>query len=128
MSTYFDSCIVRIYRLMEGSPQEHTNSYHRYKNRYLEHYPKQKSKSGICKIDPRLKKIRDHYIAHNDRRFYLEETQLEKLKEALAVLYDSYTNEVLKSINTLNKMQGLKIVFSYDPRKTLHIKVLLYES
>ena len=41
------------------------------------------------------------------------------LQEGLAVLYDFYTDKVLKSINTLNKMQGLKIVFSYDPGKTL---------
>ena len=40
-------------------------------------------------------------------------------KKGLAILYDFYTNKVLKSINTLNEMQGLKIVFSYDPRKTL---------
>ena len=114
VSTYFDSCIVRIYRLMEGSPQCHTNSYHRYRNRYLEHYPEQRSKSGICSIDRRISTIRNHYTAHNDTQF-----NPEKLQEGLAVLYDFYTNGVLKSINTLNEMQGLKIVFSYDPRETL---------
>ena len=114
VSTYFDSCIVRIYRLMEGSPQDHTNSYNRYRNRYLEHYPEQKSKSGICSIDTQLSEIRNQYTAHDDTRF-----SPEVLQEGLAVLYDFYTDKVLKSINTLNKMQGLKIVFSYDPGKTL---------
>ena len=114
VSTYFDSCIVRIYRLMEESPQDQTNSYHRYRKRYLEHYPEQESKSGIGKIDERLSTIRKQYIAHDDTRF-----SPEVLQEGLAVLYDFYTDKVLKSINTLNKMQGLKIVFSYDPRKTL---------
>ena len=112
VSTYFDSCIVRIYRLMDEHPQ--ANSYHRYRNRYLEHYPEQKSKSGIGKIDEQLSTIRKQYTAHDDTQF-----NPEMLQEGLAVLYDFYTNGVLKSINTLNKMQGLKIVFSYDPRKTL---------
>ena len=114
VNTYFDSCIVRIYRLMDEYSEEHTNSYQRYKNRYLKHYPEQKSKSGICKkIDPRLSKIRKQYTAHDDRRF-----NLAALQEGLKVLYDFYTNGVLKSINTLNQMQGLKIVFSYNPRET----------
>ena len=113
VSTYFDSCIVRIYRLMDEFSQENTNSYHRYRNRYLRHYPQQESKSGICKIDPRLSEIRKQYTAHDDTQF-----NTEVLQEGLAILYDFYTDKVLKSINTLNKMQGLKIVFSYDPRKT----------
>ena len=112
--TYFDSCIVRIYRLMDEHSEVHTNSYHRYKNRYLEHYPQQKSKSGICSIDKRLSTIRNQWIAHDDTRF-----NPEMLQEGLAVLYDFYTNKVLKSINTLNEMQGLKIVFSYDPDEFL---------
>ena len=114
VSTYFDSCIVRICRLMEESSQDQTNSYHRYKNRYLKHYPEQKSKSGIGKIDKRLSKIRNQYIAHDDTRF-----NQKTLREGLVILRDFYTNEILKSINTLNQMQGLKIVFSYDPGKTL---------
>ena len=114
VSTYFDSCIVRIYRLMEESPQDQTNSYHRYRKRYLEHYPKQESKSGIGKIDKQLSTIRKQYIAHDDTRF-----NLGTLKKGLVVLHDFYTDGVLGSINTLNKMQGLKIIFSYDPRKTL---------
>ena len=113
VSTYFDSCIVRIYRLMDEYSEVHTNSYHRYRNRYLEHYPEQKSKSGICSIDTQLSEIRKQYIAHDDTQF-----NQELLKEGLAVLYDFYTDGVLKSINTLNEMQGLEIVFSYDPRKT----------
>ena len=114
VSTYFDSCIVRIDRLMDKSSYKHTNSYQTYSNRYLEHYPAKKSKSEICEIDSRLSEIRDRYIAHDDRRF-----NLEALREGLAVLCDFYAKKVLKSINTLNEMQGLKIVFSYDPRETL---------
>ena len=114
VSTYFDSCIVRIDRLMDKSSYKHTNSYQTYSNRYLEHYPAKKSKSEICEIDSRLSEIRDRYIAHDDRRF-----NLEALREGLAVLCDFYAKKVLKSINTLNEMQGLKIVFSYDPGKTL---------
>ena len=114
VSTYFDSCIVRIYRLMDESPQDHTNSYHRYKNRYLKYYPEKKSKSGICKIDPRLSKIRNQYTGHDDTQF-----NPEVLQEGLTILCDFYTDKVLKSINTLNEMQGLKIVFSYDPHNTL---------
>ena len=41
------------------------------------------------------------------------------LQEGLAALRDFYINGVLKSINTLNAMQGLKIVFSYDPGEAL---------
>ena len=114
VSTYFDSCIVRIYRLMDESSREQTNSYQKYRKHYLKHYPEQESKSGICRIDSRLSEIRKQYIAHDDTQF-----NPEVLQEGLAVLYDFYTNGVLKSINTLNKMQGLKIVFSYDPRETL---------
>ena len=114
VSTYFDSCIVRIDRLMDKSSYKHTNSYQTYSNRYLEHYLAKKSKSEICEIDSRLSEIRDRYIAHDDRRF-----NLEALREGLAVLCDFYAKKVLKSINTLNEMQGLKIVFSYDPRETL---------
>ena len=114
VDTYFDSCIVRIYRLMDEYSEEHTNSYQRYRKRYLKHYREKKSKSGICSIDKRLSKIRNQYIAHDDTRF-----NLEILQEGLVVLRDFYTNKVLKSINTLNEMQGLKIVFSYDPRETL---------
>ena len=114
VSTYFDSCIVRIYRLMEGSPRDQTNSYHRYRNRYLKHYPEQERKSGIRKIDERLSTIRNRYIAHDDTQFTPE-----MLQEGLEVLRDFYTNGVLlESINTLNKMQGLKIVFSYGRHKT----------
>lgn len=112
-STYFDSCIVRIYRLMDEFSQENTNSYQKYRKHYLKYYPEKKSKSGICSIDPRLSKIRKQYTAHDDTQF-----NPEVLQEGLKVLYDFYTDKVLKSINTLNKMQGLKIVFSYDPRKT----------
>ena len=99
---------------MDPSSGEHTNSYQRYSNRYQKYYPQKKSKSGICSIDKRLSKIRNQYIAHDDTRF-----NLEILQEGLVVLRDFYTNKVLKSINTLNEMQGLKIVFSYDPRETL---------
>ena len=113
MSTYFDSCIVRISRLMDEFSQEHTNSYPRYRNRYLKHYPEQKSKSGIGKIDEQLSTIRNRYIAHDDTRF-----NPEVLQKGLAILRDFYIDGVLQSINTLNKMQGLKIVFSYDPGKT----------
>ena len=112
VSAYFDSGIVRIYRLMDEHPQ--ANSYQTYSNRYLEYYPEKRSKSGICSIDKRLSTIRNRYIAHDDTRF-----NLEALREGLAVLCDFYTKKVLKSINTLNQMQGLKIVFSYDPRETL---------
>ena len=114
VSTYFDSCIVRIYRLMDESRRDHTNSYQTYRKHYLDHYPEKESQSGICRIDSRLSTIRKQYIAHDDTRF-----NLEALQEGLAVLRDFYTNKVLKSINTLNEMQGLKIVFSYDPRETL---------
>ena len=57
VSTYFDSCIVRIYRLLDEYPKEHTNSYNRYRNRYLKFYPEKRKKSGIDKIDkcPRTK-------------------------------------------------------------------------
>lgn len=113
VNTYFDSCIVRIYRLMEESPQDQTNSYHRYRNRYLKHYHEQESKSGIGSIDRRISTIRNQYTAHNDTRFNLEE-----LQAGLTILSDFYTNKVLKSINTLNQMQGLKIVFTYDPHET----------
>ena len=113
VNTYFDSCIVRIYRLMDESSKDHTNSYRRYRKHYLKHYPKKQSKSGICKIDPRLSEIRKQYTAHDDRRF-----NLAALQDGFKVLYDFYTNGVLKSINTLNEMQGLKIVFSYNPRET----------
>ena len=100
---------------MDKSSYKHTNSYQTYSNRYLEHYRlAKKSKSEICEIDSRLSEIRDRYIAHDDRRF-----NLEALREGLAVLCDFYAKKVLKSINTLNEMQGLKIVFSYDPRETL---------
>ncbi len=114
VSTYFDSCIVRIDRLMDKSSHTHTNSYQTYSDRYLEHYHEQESKSEICEIDSRLSEIRDQYIAHDDRRF-----NPEVLQEGLTILCGFYTNKVLKSINTLNEMQGLKIVFSYDPRETL---------
>ena len=114
VSTYFDSCIVRIYRLMDESRRDHTNSYQTYRKHYLDHYPEKESQSGICRIDSRLSTIRKQYIAHDDTRF-----NLEALQEGLAVLRDFYTNGVLKSINTLNEMQGLKIVFSYDLHETL---------
>ena len=121
VSTYFDSCIVRIDRIMDKSSSnhtnKHTNSYQTYSDRYLEHYPKKENKSEICEIDPRLSEIRDRYIAHDDRRF-----NPEVLQEGLTILCGFYTNKVLKSINTLNEMQGIKIVFSYDPRKTLSHK------
>ena len=112
VSTYFDSCIVRIYRLMDEYPEEHTNSYQRYRTRYLKYYPEKERKWGLCKIDTRLSTIRKQYTAHDDTQF-----NPEVLKEGLAVLYDFYTDKVLESINTLNEMQGLKIVFSYDPGK-----------
>ena len=94
--------------------EEHTNSYHTYRERYLKHYPEQKSKWGIGKIDKHLATLRNRYVAHNDTRF-----NPEVLQKGLAVLYDFYIKKVLKSINILNEMQGLKIVFSYDPRETL---------
>ena len=112
VSAYFDSCIVRIYRLMDEHRQ--ANSYQTYRKRHLEYYPEQESKSGIGKIDKQLSTIRKQYIAHDDTRF-----NPEVLQKGLAVLRDFYINGVLKSINTLNEMQGLKIVFSYDPGETL---------
>ena len=114
VSTYFDSCIVRIDRLMDKSSYKHTNSYQTYGKRYLKHYPEKENKSEICEIDPRLSEIRDRYIAHDDTRF-----NPETLQKGLRILCGFYTNKVLKSINTLNEMQGLKIVFSYDPGETL---------
>ena len=113
VSTYVDSCIARIYRLMDEHSEDHTNSYHTYRNRYLKLYPEQKSKSGIGKIDKRIAMLRNWGLAHNDTRFTPE-----VLQKGLAVLRDFYINGVLKSINTLNEMQGLKIVFSYDPGET----------
>ena len=112
VTTYFDSYIVRIYRLMDENPKVHTNSYQRYRTRYLKCYPEKEKKWGLRKIDTRLSTIRKQYTAHDDTRFNPKE-----LQEPLALLYDEYTNKVLESINTLNKMQGLKIVFSYDPGK-----------
>ena len=98
---------------MDEYSEEHTNSYQRYRTRYLKYYPEKERKSGLCKIDTRLSTIRKQYTAHDDTQF-----NPEVLKEGLAVLYDFYTDKVLKSINTLNEMQGLKIVFSYEPQKT----------
>ena len=98
---------------MDKSSSNHTNSYQTYSNRYLKHYSEKEDKSEICEIDPRLSEIRDRYIAHDDRRF-----NPEVLQEGLTILCGFYTDKVLKSINTLNEMQGLKIFFSYDPRKT----------
>ena len=114
VSTYFDSCIVRIYRLMDEYAEEHTNSYQRYRSRYLKHYPEKKKKSGIHKINKQLSTIRKQYTAHVDTQF-----KPELLQEGLAILYDFYTNKVLKSLNTLNEMQDLEIVFSYEPHKTI---------
>ena len=112
VSTYFDNCIIRIRRLMEKPARhgEHTNSYHTYRERYLKYSPEQKSKWEIGKLNKCIKTIGNQYVAHNDRRFNPEE-----LREPLVLLYDEYTKKVLKSINTLNEMQGLKIVFAYDP-------------
>ena len=112
VSAYFDSCIVRIYRLMDEHRQ--ANSYQTYRKRHLEYYPEQESTSGLGKIDKQLSTISKQYIAHDDTRF-----NPEVLQKGLAVLRDFYINGVLKSINTLNEMQGLKIVFSYDPGETL---------
>ena len=114
--TYFDNCIIRIFRLMDKSLRyKHTNSYHSYKERYLnclKHSPEQKSKWEIGELNECLITIRHQSIAHDNTRFNPEE-----LQEPLALLYDEYTHKVLNSINTLNEMQGLKIVFSYDPGK-----------
>ena len=116
--TYFDNCIIRIFRLMDKSLRyKHTNSYHSYKERYLnclKHSPEQKSKWEIGELNECLITIRHQSIAHDNTQFNPEE-----LREPLALLYDEYTNKVLESINTLNEMQGLKIVFSYDPGNLL---------
>ena len=113
VKTYFDSCIIRFRRLMERKTKKEPNCYHTYKNRYLKYYPEKKSKSGgIRKLNNDIKRIGDQYVAHNDRGLNPEE-----LREPLKLLYCEYTNKVLESINTLNEMQGLKIVFSYDPGK-----------
>ena len=114
VSTYFDSCIVRIYRLLDEYSEEHTNSYHRYRNRYLKFYPEKKNISGISKIDTHLSAIRKQFTAHDDTQF-----NPEIIAKGINVIYDFYTKKLLKSLNTLNKMQGLKIVFSYDPRQTI---------
>ena len=116
VSTYFDSCIVRIYRLMDKSWPKKTNSFHTYRKRYLEHYREQECKSQIGEINEQLRNIRNWYVAHNKRQF-----DPEQFKKPLAILRDSYTNDVLKPINILNKMQGLKIVFCYDPTGDPHI-------
>ena len=113
VKTYFDSCIIRFRRLMERKTKKEPNCYLTYKNRYLKYYPEKKSKSGgIRKLNNDIKRIGDQYVAHNDRGLNPEE-----LREPLKLLYCEYTNKVLESINTLNEMQGLKIVFSYDPGK-----------
>ena len=113
VKTYFDSCIIRFRRLMERKTKKEPNCYLTYKNRYLKYYPEKKSKSGgIRKLNNDIKRIGDKYVAHNDRGLNPEE-----LREPLKLLYCEYTNKVLESINTLNEMQGLKIVFSYDPGK-----------
>ena len=112
--TYFDSCIMGIGRLMEESPEKYTNSYRAYAKRYTDcYYPEQKSKSGISSPDKRLSKIieiRNQYVAHDDIRF-----DINILHEGIMGLLDIYTDQIMKSIDVLNKMQGLKIVFSYDP-------------
>ena len=64
--------------------------------------------------DKQLSTIRKQYTAHVDTQF-----KPELLQEGLAILYDFYTNKVLKSLNTLNEMQDLEIVFSYEPHKTI---------
>ena len=122
VKTYFDDCIIRFRRLMEENRKEETNCYRRYKNRYLKHYPEKRSKSGrIPKLNKDIKKIADQDVAHKDREFNPEE-----LQEPLTLLYCEYANKVLKSINTLNELQGLKIVFSYDPGDlSLHKSIAL---
>ena len=114
--TYFDSCVMGISRLMEESPEEYTNSYRAYAKRYTDcYYPERKDKSGISRPDPRLSRvieIRNWYIAHDDIRF-----DTATLHEGITDLVDIYKDQILTSINTLNKMQRLKIVFSYDPHE-----------
>jgi len=114
--TYLDSCIMGISRLMEESPEEYTNSYRAYAKRYTDcYYPEQKDKSGISRPDPRLSRIieiRNWYVAHDDIRF-----DPAILHEGITDLVDIYKDQILTSINTLNKMQRLKIVFSYDPHE-----------
>ncbi|MYH79322.1 hypothetical protein F4009_10280 [Candidatus Poribacteria bacterium] len=113
LSSLLENCFARLRRLFNPSPKHIENTVEQYKNDFLKtSYPKthksERKKYGIKKLGGDLIKLTNKQILHDDIGFNKDVS----VKDCQS-LFDFYDDTVLKTIDTLNKMQRFDLTFNY---------------
>ena len=113
LSSLLENCFARLRRLFNPNPKDTENTVEQYRNDFLKaSYPKthesKRKKYGITKLGGKLIALTNKQILHDDIGFnkgvFVKDYQS---------LFDFYDDTVLKTIDTLNKMQRFDLTFNY---------------
>ena len=113
LSSLLENCFARLRRLFNPQPEVKENTVENYRSHFLKaSYPSDSSarkKYGIKKLPGSLKELINKNVLHDDVDFrdniFLRDCR---------TLFDFYEKTVLRTIETLNKMQQFDLTFNYE--------------
>ena len=114
LSSLLENCFARLRRLFSPDRKDRENTFENYRDHFLKaSYPKrhesERKKYGVAKLSGRLKALTNKSILHDDIDFNSDIF----LKDC-HTLFDFYEKKVLKTIDTLNKMQQFDLTFNHE--------------
>ena len=114
ISSLLENCFARLRRLFTPDRKDRENTFANYKDHFLKaSYPKthkfERKKYAIAKLGGRLKALTNKKILHDDIDF-----KSEIFLKDCRTLSDFYDKKVLKTMDTLNKMHQLKLIFNHE--------------
>ena len=115
LSSLLENCFARLRRLFNPAHKRNReNTVEQYRNDFLKaSYPKthesEREKYGIAKLENRLKALTNKSILHDDIDF-----NSDIFLADCRTLFDFYSDTVLKTVDTLNKMHQFKLFFNYE--------------
>ena len=114
LSSLLENCFARLRRLFSPDRKDRENTFANYRDHFLKaSYPQthesESKKYGVAKLSGRLKALINKSILHDEFDFR-SEIVLKDCRD----LFNFYNNTVLKTINTLNKMQQFDLTFNHE--------------
>lgn len=114
LSSLLENCFARLRRLFNPQPEAKENTFANYRDHFLKAcYPKthesERKKYGIAKLSGRLKALTNKSILHDDIDF-----NSDIFLADCRILFDFYSDTVLKTVDILNKMHQFRLSFNYE--------------
>ena len=113
-SSLLENCFARLRRLFNPQPGSKENTFANYRDHFLKAvysktYASERKKYGIAKLSGRLRALTNKNILHDDIDF-----KSDIFLADCRALFDFYSDTVLKTVDTLNKMHQFNLFFNYE--------------